>query len=93
MSTAAEPLNDAEYSLVYAALGTGSSFVEALMYLCCTCDQGNLARLERAFPEYVAAWKAWYDGDLIDRAMAAGLTPDRYRLVAPSWGRRKEQTT
>jgi hypothetical protein len=87
-----EGINHEEQSLIYAALGQGSSFVDAFMHLCGCSDHSNLARLRRCFPEWVQAYDSWFDGDLIDRALAAGLVSHRSQLTFPRWGRREETT-
>lgn len=48
-------------------------FQTALMGAICAADEGNLARLALGFPQHVAGYIAWNQGDLGTRLRAAGL--------------------
>jgi hypothetical protein len=50
------------------------SFMETLYKLIHLADEKNLEKLRKGFPNEVAAVLAWTQGDLVDRATAAGIT-------------------
>ena len=52
----------------------GGSFKRALYELIQLADGNNTERLRLAYPDEVAAVLAWTQGDLADRAEAAGIT-------------------
>lgn len=47
---------------------TGGSFTQALFAAIACADRGNLGMLETIFPSEVAAFLAWTQGDLQERA-------------------------
>lgn len=50
-----------------------SSFRITLWQVLFRADSENLARIEKGFPDEVAALRAWLHGDLAQRARALGL--------------------
>ncbi len=52
-----------QHSQVNAAIsGEGTHFTAMLIRLIAKADSGNLARIQEAFPEEVAAYERWYVG-------------------------------
>jgi len=49
-----------------------SNFIEKLFALLYACDDGNLRKMEAAFPDHVAAVRCWSIGDLAQRIRAKG---------------------
>jgi hypothetical protein len=48
-------------------------FLDALFVAMARADEGNLAKLELAFPEEVTGFRAWSHGDLARRLREVGL--------------------
>jgi len=71
----ATTMTQAEKDYIFdGQFGNGGSFKKTLYKLIQLADGENTEKLRKAFPDEVAAVLAWTQGDLADRAEAAGIS-------------------
>lgn len=62
-----------EYALLMFLTGKSGSFYDKLFKAIAKADKMNREKLRIGFPEEVAAYVGWSEGDLADRARTAGF--------------------